>query len=73
MNTNDILEQNLKKLRKEKKYTQEALAGEAGVALSNYREMEHGKGNPTLETLDKVARFYGIDTSRLIGLEEGSE
>lgn len=71
MDTNSILKQNLRRLRKEKRYTQETVAGEAEIALSNYREMEHGKGNPTLNTLDKLARVYGIETSLLLGRGQG--
>ncbi len=45
----------VKKIRKEKGYTQEALAFHSGIALSQIARMETGKINPTLSTIDALA------------------
>lgn len=40
--------------------TQEQLADLAGVGLRTLKQFESGKGNPTLETLQKIADVLGL-------------
>jgi len=47
--------QNIISLRKQKKITQEALALEAKMSPSYLRSIEHGKANPSLDTLNRIA------------------
>ena len=51
----------LKSRREELKVTQGHLAGLAGVGLRTLKEIESGKGNPTFETLNKLAEVLGME------------
>lgn len=41
--------------------TQEMLAELSGVGLRTLKQFESGKGNPTLETLNKLADALGLE------------
>ncbi|QHV95753.1 helix-turn-helix transcriptional regulator [Spirosoma endbachense] len=41
--------------------TQEYLAELSGVGLRTIKEIESGKGNPTVETLSKLADILGME------------
>lgn len=41
--------------------TQDYLAKLAGVGLRTLKEIESGKGNPTFETLNKLAEVLGME------------
>lgn len=62
----ESLAQNLYSLRKKHLYSQEQVALEADICLSNYRAIEQGRGNPTLQTLIKLADLYQIHISALL-------
>lgn len=51
----------LKKRREELRVTQGHLADLAGVGLRTLKEIESGKGNPTFETLNKLAEVLGME------------
>ena len=61
----EVVGKNLKMYRKERGYTQEALANELSMGVCNLRQIEHGKGNPTLQTLIKLANHLHIDVINL--------
>lgn len=65
-NSAEIISDNLKQLRKKAKYSQEYIANEVFMSCSNYRDIEHGVGNPTSKTLDRLADLYGIPTWQLL-------
>ncbi len=48
-------------LRKEKGFTQETLALETGISVSYLRSIEHGKANPTINELWKIAEVLEIE------------
>lgn len=48
-------------LRKEKGLTQEKLALETGISVSYLRRIEHGKANPTINELWKIAEVLDIE------------
>ncbi|MGN1212556.1 MAG: helix-turn-helix domain-containing protein [Christensenellales bacterium] len=50
----------LKDLRKDFKLTQQQLADYLGVAESTYRGYENGTSEPSIETLKKLATYYGV-------------
>lgn len=58
--------QNLRTLRHIHHYSQEKIALDADIGLSNYRCIEHGTANPTIETLRKLAEVYKIDVIDLL-------
>ena len=51
----------LKNRREELGVTQDYLAELAGVGLRTLKEIESGKGNPTFETLNKLAEVLGME------------
>lgn len=51
----------LKERREVLNVTQEHLAELSGVGLRTLKAIESGKGNPTLETLNKLADVLGME------------
>ena len=63
-----MLAKNLKKLRKEKKLSQEKLARLVDVSYNTISKIEAGKArNPTFETLSKLADVFGVSIDELVG------
>lgn len=60
MHHQDIIE-TLKKRRIMLQVNQETLALLSGVSLRTVKQFESGKGNPTLETLQKLADVLGLE------------
>ena len=60
MHQSDLF-QRLKDRREQLGVTQEHLAEIAGVALRTLKEVEAGKGNPTIGTLMKLADVLGME------------
>lgn len=61
------LENILKDLRKENKYTQEDIAKKIGITKSAYGYYEQGKTVPDAHTLSKLASIFGVSTDYLLG------
>jgi transcriptional regulator with XRE-family HTH domain len=53
--------QQLKARREVLSLTQEALAELSGVGLRTLKQLESGKGNPTLLTIEKLADVLGLE------------
>jgi transcriptional regulator with XRE-family HTH domain len=51
----------IKARREELHVTQETLAELSGVGLRTLKQFERGKGNPTLETISKLAEALGLE------------
>jgi len=67
MSTSQNLANNIKKLREAKGLSQEKLARLADVANNTLIKMESGENqNPTLSTLKKVAKAFGVSVDDLI-------
>ena len=60
MHQQDIIE-TLKKRRFLLQTNQETLSLLSGVSLRTVKQFESGKGNPTLETLSKLADVLGLE------------
>ncbi|UAJ13123.1 helix-turn-helix domain-containing protein [Aquirufa lenticrescens] len=60
MHQQDIIE-TLKKRRIMLQVNQETLAMLSGVGLRTVKQFESGKGNPTLETIQKLADVLGLE------------
>lgn len=66
METKDIL----KDLRKQKGFsTMQEFCTAAGISFSTYQNYEAGKRLPTAEILMQIAKFYGVTTDYLLGME----
>jgi transcriptional regulator with XRE-family HTH domain len=62
----------VKKLRTEKGWSLEQLAGTSGVSRSMLSEIEREKANPTLTVTFRIARAFGMTLQELIGSVEAS-
>ena len=51
----------IKERRDTLQVTQETLAQLSGVGLRTLKQFESGKGNPTLQTLQKIADVLGLE------------
>ncbi len=63
------LAENIKKLREEKGFLQKQVAAEIGLKPAHYNKIEKGLVEPSVEILDKLAKFYGISIDQLVHLE----
>jgi transcriptional regulator with XRE-family HTH domain len=57
---NNLIHQ-LKERRETLKISQETLAELSGIGLRTLKQLESGKGNPTLATLQKLAETLGME------------
>lgn len=60
-----LLAQTLKKVRAKKSYTQEDLAYESGLSLSQIARIETMKINPTVSTIFRIARTLDVNVAEL--------
>lgn len=65
-----MLGDRFKKLRSEKKLTQEELAAKIGVTRGTYAHYEINKRQPDYETLIKIADFFEVSTDYLLKGED---
>ena len=56
----------IKKRRDNLDVTQEMLAELSGVGLRTLKHFESGKGNPTLETLQKLGNALGMELTFMV-------
>ncbi|HXH05619.1 MAG TPA: helix-turn-helix domain-containing protein [Vicinamibacterales bacterium] len=59
----------LREWRRLRRLTQEALAERAGLSYKFIGEIERGRGNPTIDTLARLADALGIDVTDLLDSE----
>ncbi len=63
------LKENLKRIRKAKKISQQELAELSGLSFSMVSKLESGEqSNPTLETIEKISFALGVKPSDLIDM-----
>ena len=60
--------ENIVLLRKEEGLTQSQLAAMAGISTNCLRDIEHGCGNTTIETLAGITRVFGLSLLELAAL-----
>ena len=63
---------NLQRLRREKGWSQEALAFESGLHRTYVSGIERGVRNPTLLILEKLAKTFGVAPAELLADKSGS-
>jgi transcriptional regulator with XRE-family HTH domain len=57
----------IKQLRKKRKMSQAALAEAAGISRTYLARLETFRHDPTLSTLEKLAKALGVPIARLLG------
>ena len=65
MSLQEDLGKTIIRLRKEKGYSQEAFANEAGIDRRYMSDIENGKRNISIDILDRVCNKLGIKISEL--------
>jgi transcriptional regulator with XRE-family HTH domain len=65
-----VVRERVKRLRQEKGYTLEQLARRADLSLGTVWKLEDGRHEPTLATLEAVARAFEISVSELLADDE---
>lgn len=63
----------LKKLRKEKKLTQEDVSKVLNIARSTYNGYEQNISEPNIDTLCKLADYYDVSLDYLVGRERNND
>ena len=66
MSINEIIAANLQRLREERNLSFGQLAERSGVSKVMLSQIEKGEGNPTINTLWKIANGLKVDHSQLI-------
>jgi transcriptional regulator with XRE-family HTH domain len=61
-----ILGKNVRRLRQQKKLTQEQLAFEAEIDLTYVGGIERGKRNPSLLVMARIAKALGVHLAKLL-------
>lgn len=59
----------LQKIRKKKKLTQLQLAEKSGLSLKHLGEIERGRGNPSLESLNSLAESLDLTLPELFSFQ----
>lgn len=61
-----IVGRNVRRLRVERKLTQEQLAHESGIDLTYLGGIERGRRNPSVDVLGRLARSLGVHPADLL-------
>lgn len=67
---NIYFSENIKRLRKERDLTQEALADFLGISFQAVSKWERGESYPDIELLPTIADFFSISTDELLGVDK---
>lgn len=62
--------QRLKELRKEKEFSQKAVAEVLGIIYQQYARYENGERELPIRHAVTLARFYGVTLDYLVGLTD---
>lgn len=65
-----MLNEELRRLRKERNLTQEQLAEIFGLSQSTIASWEKGTRQPVTEFIPTIAEFFGVTTDALLGMDE---
>ena len=60
------LGKNIKRIREQKNMTQGDICRAVGLDRAQMSNIEAGKGNPTLATIEKIAQALGVTSDELL-------
>lgn len=66
MDIRERLAKNLRQLRQDKGWSQEAFADEAGLHRTYISDLERGARNPTVTVVEKLAAALSVTPGRLL-------
>ena len=67
------LGENIKRLRRERNLTQEALAEFLGVTFQSISKWERGEGYPDITLLPAIADFFKVSIDEIMGLNKAQD
>ena len=73
MSLGDMMQNNLRKLRKEKGLSQIAVQMQTGIEQALISKYENGERVPPNETLMQLADFYGVSMDYIMGRTDRKE
>ena len=73
MSMGDVMQNNLRKLRKERKLSQIAVQMQTGIEQALISKYENGERVPPTETLMLLADFYGVSMDYIMGRTDRKE
>lgn len=59
----EVIAGNVKRLREAKKLAQKEICAETGIPQGQYSRIENGKVEPSISTLDKLAKVFEVSIS----------
>ena len=62
----------IRKLREEKRWSQEEMANPVGMTKNGYAKMERGESRPSLDRLEKITQVLGIEMTELFNEDKKS-
>ena len=68
MDWGKIVGENVRRLRLERRLTQEQLAHDAGIDLTYLGGIERGRRNPSVEVLGRIAKVLAVPPGSLLDL-----
>lgn len=66
----DIFAERIKELRAQNHLTQREISEILNIKQQSYSRYELGTGQPSLETLCKIAEYYNVSGDYLLGISE---
>ena len=66
-----IFGNNCKRIRNKHGFTQEEVAERSGLSLSYISELERGNSNPTLATMERLAKSFDAELAELLEFKHG--
>lgn len=66
----DIFAERLKELRAQNHLTQREISEILNIKQQSYSRYKLGTGQPSLETLCKIAEYYNVSVDYLLGISE---
>ena len=73
MSLGDMMQNNLRKLRKEKGLSPSAVQMQTGIEQALISKYENGERVPPTETLMQLADFYGVSMDYIMGRTDRKE
>lgn len=65
-----MLQEKLKNIRKQYKYTQQEIADALKIDRSTYAYYENGRSHPTYENLIKLCKIFNVESSYFLGEDD---
>jgi transcriptional regulator with XRE-family HTH domain len=73
MDWNGIVAANVRRLRIERKLTQEQLAHDAAIDLTYLGGIERGRRNPSVSVIGRIAEVMKVDPAELFTRDEAAQ